>query len=64
MNYSFARECLYLPSTPLNATEAYNKLKCLQQLQRVDTFRPLKASKRQTRIARMYWAFKKMEVKK
>lgn len=66
--YDFLSENLRLRRTPLNALEAYNKLKCLDELQtRRDTrntFCPRNYSKRRERLVRMLWAFRKMEVVK
>lgn len=66
--YDFLSENLRLRRMPLNAQEAYNKLKCLDELQATrdtrNTFCPQNYSKRRERLARMLWAFRNMEVTK
>ena len=61
-NSDFGRECLYMPHTPMNTKEAYNKLVCLRERDVRNGKRfNRKLSKRRERLIRMYWAFRKVE---
>lgn len=66
-NTDFVSENLHLRRTPQNATEAYNKLVCLMQLEQqrdlnANRFYVKPLSKRRERLTRMYWAYRRMEV--
>lgn len=63
-NTDFLAENLHLRRTPQSATEAYNKLVCLRQMERAHhsgQFAVYPASKRRDRITKMYWAYRRME---
>ena len=62
-NSDFGRECLYMPHTPMNAKETYNKLVCLRErdMRNGIEWGNYKLSKRRERLIRMYWAFRKVE---
>lgn len=60
-NSDFGRECLYMPHTPMNAKETYNKLVCLRERDMRNGIEWGKLSKRRERLIRMYWAFRKVE---
>lgn len=64
----FLHENLYLRSTPTNSTEAKNKLICLLEnakrrnpFYERDYFLNKEPSKRNKRLVKMYWAFKRRE---
>lgn len=59
---NFVTECVHLRRTPQNATEAYNKIVCLMQLEQqrdpsANRFYVKPLSKRRERLVRMFDAY-------